>query len=105
MCLVASTSQEWYNLHERKSIMTLTLELPAAVELSLQKEAKLNGITVEALALNKLHSRSTHNGQNSILALAERIWAKYPEIPGQTLPEDYAINHDHYIHGAPKVEP
>ena len=84
--------------------MTLTLDLPVEVETRLHSEAVSRGLSIEELAFDKLISEQSQPDKNSIVALAERIRAKYSGDKALSFPADFAINHDHYIHGARKVE-
>ena len=46
--------------------------------------------------------------QPGILALLAEVQAIQAEVPPEEwdkLPHDGAVNHDHYLYGAPKVEP
>ena len=89
--------------------MILQLELPPEVEAHLEAEAAKRGISKENYALHKLllpepeafHEETAGEG---ILRIAKATFWSLPEAELAKLPPDFAINHDHYIHVAPKVE-
>ena len=89
--------------------MTLHLELPADVEARLTAEAQAQNLSLEDYALNKIlappapgSSREETAGE-AILRLTRETFGTLPPEELAKLPTDFAINHDHYIHGAPKV--
>ena len=89
--------------------MTLHLELPADVEARLTAEAQAQNLSLEDYALNKIlaplapePSREETSGE-AILRLTRETFGTLPPEELAKLPTDLAINHDHYIHGAPSV--
>lgn len=89
--------------------MTLHLELPADVEARLTAEAQASNLSLEDYALNKLLALPAPElpreeaGGEAILRLTRETFGTLPPEELAKLPTDFAINHDHYIHGAPKV--
>ena len=90
--------------------MTLHLTLPAEVEARLAAEAQENNLSLEDYALSKLlampsresgHEESAGEG---ILRLTRETFGTLSPDELAKLPADFAVNHDHYIHGAPKVQ-
>ncbi|MCW3055945.1 MAG: hypothetical protein JWN14_5115 [Chthonomonadales bacterium] len=90
--------------------MTLHLELPADVEARLTAEAHQHNLSLEDYALNKLLALPTPRSSyeetagEAILRLSQETFGSLPPEELAKLPTDFAINHDHYIHGAPKVQ-
>ena len=90
--------------------MTLHLELPADVEARLTTEAQHHNLTLKAYALNKLVALPEYEpaheetaGEAALRIAKETFWS-LPAEELAKLPLDFSINHNHYIHGAPKVE-
>lgn len=90
--------------------MTLHLELPADVEARLTAEAQAQNLSLEDYALNKIlappASEPPHEetAGEAILRLTRETFGTLPPEELAKLPTDFAMNHDHYIHGAPKVQ-
>ena len=90
--------------------MTLHLELPADVEARLTAEAQQHNLSLEDYALSKLLAQpaleSSHEetAGEAILRLSRKTFGTLSPEELAKLPTDFAINHDHYIHGAPKVQ-
>ena len=87
--------------------MTLTLELPPEIEAKLGTEAEQQGLTLAEYALHKLtlgpKPIEEMTAGEYVLHLAEQFRDSMPEEEWNKLPSDYAINYEHYLHGAPKV--
>ena len=89
--------------------MTITLELPPDVAAQLQREAAKHGLSREAYALQKLRTPDVEPAQaqtagEAILHLTQELYGEMPPQERGKLPADYAINHDHYLHGGAKVQ-
>jgi hypothetical protein len=90
--------------------MTLHLELPADVEARLKAEAQERNLSLEDYALNKLlalpapEPSHEESAGEATLRLTRETFGTLPPEELAKLPTDFAINHDHYIHGAPKVQ-
>lgn len=91
--------------------MTLTLELPANVEAMLSAEADKRGVPLPDYALQVLEQSVTLEEADAelttgeyILQLAKKFHDSIPPEEWAKIPTDLAINHDHYLYGAPKVE-
>ena len=90
--------------------MTLHLDLPLDAEARLTAEARKSNLSLEDYALNKLLTlpepeppREETAGE-AILRLTDELFGDMPEEERKKWPADFAINHDHYLHGAPKVQ-
>jgi len=90
--------------------MTLHLELPAEIEARLKAEAQEHNLSLEDYALSKLLAQSApevareETAGEAILRLTRETFGTLPPEDLAKLPTDFAVNHDHYIHGAPKVQ-
>lgn len=90
--------------------MILHLELPADVEARLTAEAQEHNLSLEHYALSKLLAVSSRESGHeesageAILRLTQETFGTLSPDELAKLPTDFAVNHDHYIHGAPKVQ-
>ena len=89
--------------------MILHLELPPEAAARLEAEAAKRGLSNEDYALHKLllpepEPPQEETAGEGILRIARETFWSLPDAELAKLPPDFAINHDHYIHGTPKVE-
>lgn len=95
--------------------MTLAIDLSEDLEKNLRERALQAGVPLEEYARSLLVSspdpirpeivsapRSESEGTESLNDLLERIWREIPADVLESLPEDGASQHDHYIYGTPK---
>jgi hypothetical protein len=85
--------------------MTVTINLNPELEARLQAEADRLGTTAEKV-LEEIADRSLPPFESStehpILGLARKFISSIPADKLADVPADLAINHDHYLYGAPK---
>jgi len=90
----------------------MTIREQLARELEQTPDALVAEILDFCLFLKQRKAKETTNASSvsppgilSFLAEVQAIQAEVPAEEWAKLPHDGAINHDHYLYGAPKVEP
>jgi hypothetical protein len=89
--------------------MTLTIDVPPALEAKLESIAAQRGVDVPQLVvgtLEKLESpkpSGRRDGENTgeyIIRLADEVRASMSDADWMARPSDYAHNYKHYLYGA-----